>query len=399
VIDEAQLGPASSPAPATTTTCPVCGAPRERALLTVEDLPVNCSALHRDADAARTAPRGTLELSVCDGCGYVRNRAFDPAILTYTEEYENALDFSPRFRAFRDELADELFERYHLDGRDVLEFGCGQGAFLASLCRDGRARGVGFDPSHRAGDEPLPATVSVEPSYFDPATDATPADLFCARHVLEHLPEPLGFLQGLHPAVWRRSAALYLEVPSGNAVFGGDGCWDLIYQHVSYFSASALVRLLERAGYGVTDVRERFGDQYLSVEARADARSTVTAPDPRTFVERAVAGAASLRDRLEAARARIRAEHDAGRAVAVWGAGAKAVTFLALLGDAPVAAAVDLNPRKLGTFLPGCGLEVTAPASLASVRPSAVYIFNPVYRDEISSSLADMGLDAEVIIP
>jgi len=373
--------------------CPVCGG-AERVLLDLGEVPVNVTALHRSAAAALAAPSGRFELTLCDGCGYVRNRAFDESLLTYDEQYENALDFSPTFREYRDHLADALFQRYGLGGREIVEIGCGQGAFLAALCRDGRARGRGFDPSHRPGDEPLPGTVRIERTHFDPALHRDGGALLCGRHVLEHLPDPLAFLTALRPA----TSAVYLEVPSGNAVFGGDGCWDLIYQHVSYFSAATLVRLLERAGFGVTDVRERFGDQYLSVEARNGGASTVTRPDVASFVQRADDGAATLRGRLAAARHRIRTEHAAGRTVAIWGAGAKAATFLNLVGE-PVDAAVDLNPRKHGTFVAGTAVEIAAPARLATLRPGTVFIFNPVYRTEIASELASLDVAAEVLLP
>jgi hypothetical protein len=370
--------------------CPVCGAAGERLLLDVGEVPVNVTALHRSADAARRAPTGRLELTICPGCGHVRNRAFDAEAMTYDESYENALDFSPSFRAYRDALADELVERYHLTGRDVVEIGCGQGAFLASLCRADRARGTGFDPTHRPGDEVLPRSVRIVPTYFDPARGADGGDLLCARHVLEHIPDPLPFLEALRPAVRN----VYLEVPSGDAVFGGDGCWDLLYQHVSYFSASTLVTLLERAGYGVTDVRPRFGAQYLSIEASGSGPSSIAAVDADGFVHRAIVGAGALTDRLAAARSRV----DAGERVAVWGTGAKAVTFLNLLG-APVAAAVDLNPRKAGTFVAGTGTEIAPPDALRAIDPSTVFIFNPVYRDEIGDSLRAMGITAEVVLP
>jgi len=377
--------------------CRVCGADRKRTLLTVEAVPVNSSALHHSAAEAVGAPQGRLELTLCEACGYVRNRAFDPAVLAYEADYDNALDFSPKFRQYLAALAEELVDRYGLAGRDVVEIGCGQGRFLAELCRDGRNRAVGFDPTFRPGDEELPPTVTVVPSLFDPATDATPADLFCARHVLEHLDDPLGFLRDLRPAVASRGAALYLEVPAGEAVFAGDGCWDLPYQHVSFFSAPTLVALLGRAGYAVTDVRHRFGDQYLSVEARAEGADPVPAPDLDGFLARAREGARSLHDRLQRARELVEVETGAGRPVALWGAGAKAVTFLSLLGT-PISAAVDLNPRKQGTYLPGCGLRVRAPGDLAEVRPATVFVFNPMYRDEIASSLADLRVDAEVVL-
>jgi hypothetical protein len=185
----------------------------------------------------------------------------------------------------------------------------------------------------------------------------------------------------------------YLEVPNAMYDFARSG-WDCIYPHVSYFSAPSLTRLLDRAGYGVTDVRTRFGDQYLSVEATAAGPSTIDAAPIDDFVGAARAGAAQLRERRDAAPDRLAMS---GR-VALWGAGAKAVTFLALLGESPIATAVDLNPRKHGTFLPGAGIEVQDPSVLRELGPDAVVILNPMYRDEITASLRGMGLASEVVV-
>ena len=122
------------------------------------------------------------------------------------------------------------------------------------------------------------------------------------------------FLRTLRPAVAERDATLYLEVPAGDAVFGGDASFDLVYPHVSYFSAPALVGLLGRAGYVVDRVDHRFGGQYLSVEARVAADATL-APVPaardRRLRDQARRAAAELDRRLEAARARIDEAHPA----------------------------------------------------------------------------------------
>ena len=143
-------------------------------------------------------------------------------------------------------------------------------------------------------------------------------------------------------------------------MFGGDASFDLVYPHVSYFSAPALVGLLGRAGYVVDRVDRRFGGQYLSVEARAtdEAGAAVPAAEIAEFVDEARRAAATLDRLLEEARARIDAAETRGRQTALWGAGAKAVTFMALL-DRRVDAVVDINPRKLGSFLPGSGSPST----------------------------------------
>ena len=77
-------------------------------LLEFPSVPVNCSALHASAPEAQSAPTGSLRLVLCPACGYVCNQDFDPSLLTYDAAYENALDFSPSFREYLDELANDL---------------------------------------------------------------------------------------------------------------------------------------------------------------------------------------------------------------------------------------------------------------------------------------------------
>jgi hypothetical protein len=87
-----------------------------------------------------------------------------------------------------------------------------------------------------------------------------------------------------------------------------------------------------------------------------------------------------------------------GRRVALWGAGSKAVAFLATLGDAArvVQCGVDINPYRQGHFLPGTGLPIVGPAFLETFRPDAVVIMNRIYRDEIARDLAGRGLAPEL---
>ncbi len=378
--------------------CRICGAVTGEVLLEFAQVPVNCSELHRssaDAIAAATAP---LRLVLCATCSYVCNQAFDPDVLTYDAAYENALDFSPSFREYLGTLAADLTERHGLHGRTVIEVGCGQGSFLAALCAGGENRGYGFDPSFRS-DLDLPESVQIVTDLFDPATATVRGDLYCARHVLEHIPEPLEFLQKLRPAVAEGDATLYLEVPAGEAVFGGDASFDLVYPHVSYFSAPALAGLLARAGYVVDRVDHRFGGQYLSIEARAsDAPPVaVSAAEVAEFADQARTAASTLDHALDEARARIDAAQSRDRQTALWGAGAKAVTFMALL-DRRIDAVVDINPRKLGSFMPGSGVAIDAPASLGARRPEVVFVLNPMYRDEIAGMLTADGIDADVVV-
>jgi len=73
------------------------------------------------------------------------------------------------------------------------------------------------------------------------------------------------------------------------------------------------------------------------------------------------------------------------------------VSFMNLLeiGD-QIAAVVDINPGKQGSFLAGTGHEILAPEALREIRPDVVIVMNPIYRAEIERDLAQLSPRSEV---
>ena len=93
---------------------------------------------------------------------------------------------------------------------------------------------------------------------------------------------------------------------------------------------------------------------------------------------------------------RVQAVADAGGSTVIWGGGSKGVAFLNAV-DAPIAAAVDINPHKQGKYMAGTGHRVIAPAELVAVDPCLVVAMNPVYLDEIAAELTRLGLSPELV--
>ena len=377
--------------------CPVCGEPAGDTVFSADRVPVLCNVLLPTAAEARRAPTGVVDLVLCAACGLVWNSAFDQAIVEYSPAYENSLHFSPRFQEFATELAAGLVGRHALAGRTVLEIGSGKGDFLAMLCDAGAGRGIGYDPSY-GGETPARPELRFEPVLF-PTKEFPDADLVCARHVFEHLATPAAVLGDICDAIPSgRTVAFYVEVPDGTYLLREVALWDVIYEHPLHFTAPALTRLLADAGLVVTRLGTSFGGQYLAAEASTGGPAAVDAsPDPAVLVGLA----AAFRDRATFLRAgwsdRL-ADLAARGAVALWGAGSKGVSFLATVeGAGQIAAVVDVNPRKHGRHVPVTGQEVVAPEALVALRPRAVVVLNPVYRDEIEAMLSDLGVDAEVV--
>ena len=70
--------------------CPVCSKVTYREFFTAEGLPTLSCALWPTEEAGRSCPRGDIALTCCSNCGYVGNHRFDPKLIEYEAEYENA---------------------------------------------------------------------------------------------------------------------------------------------------------------------------------------------------------------------------------------------------------------------------------------------------------------------
>ncbi|MEM9783659.1 MAG: class I SAM-dependent methyltransferase [Pseudomonadota bacterium] len=361
-----------------------------------EAMPVLCNQLWPDRETARAAPVGDLDLAFCPETGLIWNRAFDPALMQYTEGYENALHFSPRFRDFADALARRLIDTYTLSGAEVVEIGCGDGHFLGMLLERGVGRGRGYDPSMSEQDARAASRpgLDIVTTYFGPDTlgDAGDFKAVICRHVLEHIDSPIAFMSEIRRAIGTRDVVVYLEVPNASWMLQEASIWDVIYEHVTYWTPPAMETLLRRSGFKPVSISSGFGDQFLMVEAQPAEPEPDWLPDDLSAVE---AGARRLgavaEDTLTTWRARL---DEAKGPVVLWGTGSKGITFINCIG-APgdvITGCIDLNTRKHGSFVPGAGVEVHAPEGLAALDPELVLIANANYRDEIADTVHALGL-------
>ncbi len=385
------------------TACPVCLSPEVRPVLDLGRVPVCCNVLWPDRPAARSAPTGRFVLAFCEDCGHLMNATFNSDLVVYDGRYENSLHFSARFQQYAESQARRLASRYRLQGKTVVEVGCGQGDFLRLLCEIGGCRGIGFDPSyvHEPEHDAHPADVTVLSEYYTAASLSEPPDLVCCRHVLEHSDEPRELLSAVREGIGdRRTAAAFLEVPNTLATLRDLAIWDLIYEHPSYFTPGSITRLCDASGFSATELEVRFGGQYLTVDA-APGSALTGRPAPagrEELIEHVEAFARRYERKTSRWRDTLAEIERAGKKAVVWGGGSKGITFLNVLG--PVECCeyiVDINPRKHGKFAPGTGQAVVPPEALRQHRPDIVIVMNPIYLDEIGRMLADLQVTAQVV--
>ncbi|HEY0715554.1 MAG TPA: class I SAM-dependent methyltransferase, partial [Polyangia bacterium] len=212
--------------------CPVCDHSRTTIAVTRVSLPVMQNVVYPTRAAAMAAPCARFELSVCHQCGFAFNSAFDPSLAVYDESYDNDVP-SEIFRKYYAELCSFVIDQLTLEDGLVIDVGCGKGTFLEVLCKMAPAiRGLGIDPScqevERANFKLIRSTFAAEHFVAQPR-------LVLLRHVLEHIPSPMGFLRALREVVPAR-ARLFVEVPELSWITSHRAFWDFCYEHCNYFT-------------------------------------------------------------------------------------------------------------------------------------------------------------------
>ncbi len=363
-------------------------------------MPVHQHLLLETAEAARGLARGDLAMRLCTACGFGFNAAFRPELLDYGRDYDNTQNWSPAFDAYTDGLARELVERHGTRGCRVVEVGCGKGAFLKKLVAWPGAgnTGVGFDPTYVGPDEDLGGRVRFERRFYDAECVGVPADVVVCRHVIEHVARPAELLTSVRAALaGSPGARVFFETPCLEWVLRHQVTWDFFYEHCSLFTPPALAAALTRAGFGAIAIRHVFQGQYLWAEARMPAPAG-PAQGPGEVVALARAFAREDGRRLLAWQGLVRRLAAAGP-LAVWGAGAKGVTFCNLVDPAArlVRCVIDVNPGKQGKYVAGTGHRIVAPERLVPEGVAAVLVLNPNYVAEVAAEAARLGSAAAVV--
>jgi SAM-dependent methyltransferase len=359
-------------------------------------VPVHQNLLYKSATAAKGTVRGDLAMTCCRACGFVFNAAFDADLLEYGPDYDNSQQYSPSFAAHIERLVERLLGPGGVRGRRLVEIGCGKGGFLRLLVEapGSGITGIGFDPAFVGDTRPLP-TLEYRREFYG-ADSRAEADAALSRHVIEHIPRPVEFLETIHRTL-PVGGRLFLETPCVDWILSGRVVWDFFYEHCSVFSVASLTAACGRAGFAIDYAGHVFNGQYLWIEATAAAGAPNETTHGSVAHTVALAGRAVQWDRamLQRWHALVRARAATGP-VYVWGAGAKGSTFCNLVDPAGefIAGVVDVNPAKQNAAIAGSAHPIIAPEAVPARSAATVLVLNPNYYEEIVDDLCRRGASA-----
>ena len=364
-------------------------------------VPINSCLLVENRAQALHFPTGDIVLAVCSRCGFIFNAGWEAERTVYSDQYEETQGFSPTFNAFNRAIGEELVSSYNIRGKTVLEIGCGKGEFLSLICKIGGNRGIGYDPSFVPARQSSEQDIRFVREFFTEDTNEVAPDLLCCKMTLEHIGQTHRFLACVRSVANCKDSVIFFQVPDVARILREGAFWDIYYEHCSYFSAISLKRLFTGTGFAVQRAWTGYDGQYLMIlTSPAEHGSDVTPGDEEgvaTIIRMCDSFAAAVALSRTAWVSRLRNWAAAGQRTVLWGSGSKAVAFLTTLGvHEEVEHVVDINPYRVGKFLPGTGQRIVAPAFLREYLPDNVVIMNPVYLREVGEELARQRCEPNV---
>ena len=304
----------------------------------------------------------------CSGCGLIQ--LFNDPV-AYYREVVRASAFSDEMRDFRVAQFSRIVRQFQLEGKRVIEIGCGCGEYLSILQQQG-VEPYGLEYSVESVEYCAKAGLDVSKGFVD-SRDCrlghAPFDAFVMLNFLEHLPEPVETLSGISGNLADDGVGL-VEVPNFDMILHNKLFSEFTSDHLCYFTRDTLSLALSMSGFEVIECNEEWHRYIISALVRKRRKL-----DASSFQNQQ----ARVTDELKEYISRF-----GPKSVAIWGAGHQAFSVMAFMeiGD-KVKFVLDSASFKQGRFTPATHIPIVSPDTLNSDPVDAVIIMAAGYSDEV----------------
>ena len=209
-------------------------------------------------------------------------------------------------------------------------------------------------------------------------------DVFLSFNFLEHQPDPGTMLQAIYRNLEDDAVGL-ITVPSFEYIMDHNSYFELIRDHIAYYTFETLTPLLERNGFQVEECEV----------INRDTLSVIVKKRPQMDTENLLDCYVNLRKEMESYMKYLDAWD---KKIAMWGASHQGFTLAATtkLGD-KAQYIIDSAPFKHGKFAPSSHLPIVPPEYFLDHPVDAIIITAPGYTEEIAASIRErFGKDVEV---
>lgn len=331
-----------------------------------------------------------LDVYLCHHCGLVQLvDVIDRSTLFSRYIYTSGT--SETVRTHNRRLAATVHDLLALRPSDlVVEVASNDGSLLSCFKQLG-TRVLGVEPAANLAAVSTAQGLDTVNVFFDFAVaqrlrqDQGPAKAIIANNVLAHVDDPGDFLRGC-AALLDPEGLLIAEVPSLRELIEHKEYDTVYHEHLSYFSATALVRLCDEAGMSLVRIdhipihggslrmfaaprRHDHGGEVLQLAREEQADGLTELPRFERFASDVAQHRAAIISLLDGITA-------TGKTIAGYGAAAKGNTLLNYCGidHRRLRYIVDRNTLKIGLYTPGTHVPVVSAERLNTDPPDYLLI-------------------------
>jgi methionine biosynthesis protein metW len=311
-----------------------------------------------------------VSLCVCEDCGLVQLK--NDAVYYYRDVIR-AGGYSTTMEALRKSQYKHFIEFASLEGKKIIEVGCGRGEFLGMLS-DFPVEGYGTEHKKDLVEIAKEAGLRVDedfPEREDHIFKNGPFDAFMSFNFLEHQPNPRTYLKAIYNNLCDEGYGL-ITVPSFEYIMEQNSFYEIIPDHIAYYSFESLTHLLNICGFEVLE-KETVNRDTISMIVKKRKL-----PD--------ICGIISKKNDIATEVVETVKKYAKAGKIAIWGASHQGFTLCATTGIADyVDCIIDSAPFKQGKYAPASHIPIISPDEARKRKLEAIIIVAPGYTNEIAN--------------
>ena len=324
-----------------------------------------------------------LKLVQCKCCGLVQ---IPTEPVSYYKKVIRAGGGTSTMVNLRNAQYADFMNRFNLKGKKILEVGCGRGEFL-KIWKDYEVHAVGIEYDRELVNSARKEGWEVYEAFAGkPETElpGAPYDAFVQFNFLEHQPYPNEMVQCIYNNLTEDGVGL-VTVPSWEYIHGNDGYYELIKDHIAYYSEETLKFLFQKNGFEIMDCQTVNRDTLAILVRKRKIADMSKWERNFTTLKR------ELWEYVEGYVAQ-------GKKVAVWGASHQGFTLIPSLGlSDKISYIIDSAPFKQGKYAPASHVPIYDRKHFFEEPVDSILIVAPGYTDEIAGIIkAELGKDIDI---
>lgn len=355
--------------------------------ISIYDIPYSAQGFTNDNKSSQVKIK--CNLYQCANCKHVQ---LDTDPVEYYKNVIRSVGISDEMKTYREKQFISLRNKYFgkLKKVNALEIGSASGEYsqlLADVFYKVTATEKGKNGMNKTKEKGIECinTHPDDEDFVSKLDNKKFFDLICCFSYVEHLPNPIQFLNKCR-GLLSDSGYLLIELPNSEMIFRDGLLNEVIPDHLSYFTTSTAVRMFSSSGFEVLSSYTSWDDYIITFVCRKNVE------EPLGIMRK------KYNDFTKDLVTLIEGDFKNCSKCVVWGAGHQSLfTISTTKLRNKIDYIVDSSPTKQGLYAPGSGIPIKSPNELTKDNPDLIIVACAGYNNEVIKKLKSFKLKTKYI--